>query len=60
MTLYEKLKSLPDATTYLKPDIHFEILDGQVMEITDNACTELFRNERNNLFNLIFEQNKRA
>jgi hypothetical protein len=27
MTPYEKLKSLPDAETYLKADFHFEILD---------------------------------
>jgi len=60
MTPYEKLKSLPDAKTYLKPDIHFEILDEQVMEMTDNACAELLQKERNKLFNQIFEQNKRA
>ncbi len=60
MTPYEKLKSLPDAKTYLKADFHFEILDEQVMEMTDNACAELLQKERNKLFNLIFEQNKRA
>ena len=40
MTPYEKLKSLPDVKMYLKPDFHFEILDEQVMEMTDNACAE--------------------
>lgn len=60
MTPYEKLKSLPNAEIYLKPDIHFEILDEQVMEMTDNACVELLKKERNKLFNQIFEQNKRA
>ena len=60
MTPYEKLKSLPDAKMYLKPDFHFEILDEQVMEMTDNACAELLQKERNKLFNQIFEQNKRA
>lgn len=60
MTPYEKLKSLPDAQMYLKPDFHFEILDEQVMEMTDNACAELLQKERNELFNQIFEQNKRA
>lgn len=60
MTPYEKLKSLPDAKSYLKPDFHFEILDEQVMEMTDNACAELLQKERNKLFNQIFEQNKRA
>ena len=60
MTPYEKLKSLPDAKTYLKPDFHFEILDEQVMEMTDNACAELLQKERKKLFNQIFEQDKRA
>jgi len=60
MTPYEKLKSLPKAKSYLKEGICFEILDEQVMEMTDNACAELLQNERNKLFNQIFEQNKRA
>lgn len=60
MTPYEKLKSLPNAKNYLKPDFHFEILDEQVMAMTDNACAELLQKERNKLFNQIFEQNKRA
>jgi hypothetical protein len=37
MTPYEKLKSLPNAKTYLKADFHFEILDEQAMEMTDTA-----------------------
>jgi hypothetical protein len=60
MTPYEKLKSLPDAKMYLKPDFHFEIVDDQVMEMTDNACAELLQKERNELFKQIFERNKRA
>ena len=40
MTPYEKLKSLSNAKTYLKADFHFEILDEQAMEMTDNACAE--------------------
>jgi hypothetical protein len=60
MTPYEKLKSLPNAKTYLKADFHFEILDVQAMEMSDNACAELLQKERNELFNQIFEQNKRA
>jgi hypothetical protein len=60
MTPYEKLKSLPHAKTYLKADFHFEILDEQAMEMTDNACAKLLQKERNELFNQIFEQNKRA
>jgi len=60
MTPYEKFKSLPNAKKHLKPDFHFEILDEQVMEMTDNACAELLQKERNKLFNQIFEQNKQA
>jgi len=60
MTPYEKLKSIQNAKTYLKEGICFEILDEQVMEMTDNACAELLQKERNKLFNQIFEQNKRA
>lgn len=60
MTPYEKLKSIKNAKTYLKDGICFEILDEQVMEMTDNACVELLQKERNKLFNQIFEQSKRA
>jgi transposase InsO family protein len=60
MTPYEKLKTLPEVKTYLKPGIEFEILDKQALEMTDNACAELLQKERNKLFNQIFEQNKRA
>jgi hypothetical protein len=60
MTPYEKLKSLPNAKTYLKPGVHFEKLDEQVMAITDNACAELLQKERNKLFNPIVEQYKQA
>ena len=60
MTPYEKLKSLPNAETYLKQGVYFEILDEQVMEMTDNACAELLQKERKKLFNQIFEQDKRA
>jgi len=60
MTPYEKLKSLTDAKSYLKPDFYFEILDEQAIKMTDNACAELLQKERNKLFNQIFEQNKRA
>ncbi|PAJ75273.1 hypothetical protein CJF42_06390 [Pseudoalteromonas sp. NBT06-2] len=61
MTLYEKLKYLTDAKTYLKEGICFEILDEQVMGMTDNASAELLQKERKKLFNQIFEQdNKRA
>ena len=37
MTPYEKLKSLPDAIQYLKPEITFQILDEFALKISDNA-----------------------
>jgi hypothetical protein len=43
MTAYEKLKSSPNVKSYLKPEFHFEILDEQVMAMTDNAYTELLQ-----------------
>jgi hypothetical protein len=55
MTPYEKLKSLPNAETYLKPNLCFKKLDEQVMAMTDNACAELLHKERSKLFNPIFE-----
>tara|TARA_R110001583_G_scaffold27381_3_gene97948 strand:+ start:187 stop:1494 length:1308 start_codon:yes stop_codon:yes gene_type:complete len=55
MTPYEKLKSLPNAKSYLKSDVHFEKLDEQVMSMTDNACAELLQQERNKLFDQVFE-----
>jgi hypothetical protein len=58
MTPYERLKSLPNAKTYLKPGVYFEKLDKQVMAITDNACAESLQKERSKLCNLILKKNK--
>jgi hypothetical protein len=59
MTPYDKLKSLAEAVQYLKPDITFEILDELAMRISDNASGTQLRTERNKLFNLIFEQDRK-
>ena len=40
MTLYEKLKSLPDVKTYLKPGVSFDRLDIIAYWISDNAAAE--------------------
>ena len=37
-TPYEKLKSLPDAIQYLKPNIGFAQLDRQAMAMSDTKC----------------------
>jgi hypothetical protein len=59
ITPYDKLKSLADSEQYLKPGITFEILDELAMRISDNESATQLRTERNNLFNLIFEQDRK-
>jgi hypothetical protein len=59
MTPYDKLKSLVEAVQYLKPGITFEILDELAMRISDNESATQLRTERNKLFNLIFEQDRK-
>jgi hypothetical protein len=59
MTPYDKLKSLAEAGQYLKPGITFEILDELAMRISDNKSATQLRTERNKLFNLIFEQDRK-
>ncbi|MFT6087469.1 MAG: hypothetical protein ACJA11_002721 [Glaciecola sp.] len=44
---------------YLKPGITFEILDELAMRISDNESATQLRTERNKLFNLIFEQDRK-
>ncbi|MCP4056563.1 MAG: transposase family protein [Pseudoalteromonas sp.] len=60
MTPYDKLKSLPDANKYLKPEMSFDILDKLAMKMTDNQAAETLKKERQILFNQIFEQKKLA
>jgi hypothetical protein len=59
MTPYDKLNSLAEAVQYLKPDITFEILDELAMRISDSESATQLRTERNKLFNLIFEQERK-
>jgi hypothetical protein len=59
MTPYDKLKSLAEAVQYLKPGITFEILDELATRISDNESAIQLRTERNKLFNLIFEQDRK-
>ena len=53
------LKSLAEAVQHLKPGITFEILDELAMRINDNESAIQLRTERNKLFNLIFEQDRK-
>ena len=60
MTPYEKLKSLPLATQFLKPGISFELLDEQANAMSDNEAAERLNNARSVLFKTIFNRSKTA
>jgi transposase InsO family protein len=53
MTPYDKLKSLPNAKDYLKPDTSFEILDNVAHQISDNAAADKLQKARRKLFKTI-------
>ena len=52
-TPYEKLKSLPEATRYLKPGITFQQLDAIATECSDNEAAQRLNNARTTLFQFI-------
>lgn len=56
MTPYEKLKSLLNAATHLKPGLSFLDLDKIAMQINDNEAARLLQEARNRLFTIIYEQ----
>jgi hypothetical protein len=49
-TPYEKLKSLPDAQSYLRPGITLEQLDAIASQMSDNQFAERMVKARSNLF----------
>jgi transposase InsO family protein len=53
MTPYDKLKSLPHAEQYLKPDITFAQLDDIAMQHSDNEAARLMNEARTILFRSI-------
>ncbi len=59
MTPYEKLKSISGSEKYLKPKVSFEKLDELAAKVSDNQAAEILNTERQKLFNLIFEQDKK-
>ena len=59
MTPYEKLKSIPDAQAYLKPNVSFAILDKVAYRISDNAAADALQQARRQLFNTILEQEQK-
>jgi len=55
-TPYDKLKSLPNAEKYLKPDISFEIFDEVAHTISDNQAADQLQKARYKLFKTIHGQ----
>lgn len=53
MTPYDKLKSLPNASRYLKPNITFEQLDEIAFAISDNEAAQRLNQARAELFRSI-------
>ena len=58
MTPYDKFKSLPNAKTYLKPELSFEIMDEFAMKMSDNESADKLQKERQKLFSLILGQSQ--
>jgi len=56
MTPYDKLKSLPSASDYLKPGVSFEILDKVAHQISDNQAADQLQKARQKLFKTIHGQ----
>ena len=50
MTPYEKFKSIPNASQYLKAEITFEQLDAKAAEMSDNDAALALNNARKKLF----------
>lgn len=60
MTPYDKFKSLPEATKYLKADITFQALDDIAMQHSDNEAARLMNKARAELFRVINRTQKPA
>ena len=60
MTPYEKLKSLPNASTYLKQGISFKQLDDMALSISDNDAVQRMNEAKQQLFRTIFERRRKA
>ncbi len=60
MTPYDKLKSLPDASQYLKPGVTFEQLDDIAFQCSDNEAARCLNQARDKLFRDINRSRKPA
>ena len=56
MTPYERLKSLSQSESYLRPDVTFEQLETIVNQMSDNQFAERMVNARSKLFQQISTQ----
>ena len=54
MTPYEKLKSLPNATSYLKAEVSFEILELHMLSMSDLQAAKAMKKAQSELFKQIF------
>ncbi|MFV0387619.1 MAG: hypothetical protein ACK5NT_02595 [Pyrinomonadaceae bacterium] len=59
-TPYEKLKSLPNAASFLKPEITFEMLDKIAYKFSDNEAASLLDEAQRKLFEEIMSTNTRS
>jgi transposase InsO family protein len=60
MTPYEKLKSLPNASTFLKPSMSFAALDAFVAATSDNEAARQMNQARTRLFQSIQRRSKKT
>jgi transposase InsO family protein len=60
MTPYEKLKSLPNASTFLKPGMSFAALDAFVAATSDNEAARQMNQARTRLFQSIQRRSKKT
>ena len=60
MTPYEKLRSLPEAQSHLKPGTTVEKLDAIAVEYSDNDAAQRLNEARTKLFQLINKTQQRA
>lgn len=56
MTPYDKLKSLPRAEQYLKPDLTLATLDEIALQISANQAADPLQKARQKLFETTHEQ----
>jgi transposase InsO family protein len=60
MTPYEKLKSLPNARTFLAKNVQFKHLDAIANTMSDNEAAQKLNEARTRLFQSIYHRSKRA